>query len=98
MSLSLVRQDDSELLIRREKFAIHLRKQKRNNLINQNRLKYDIHPTSTPALSDQNLVDRYCVAVKQSILDENDILPSLTELRRLLSNQEFLTSYWKEFE
>lgn len=62
--MSLVRQEeDSELLIKREKFAVNLRKQKRTNIINQSRLKYDIHPNCFKIQNDADTVDEYCLAV-----------------------------------
>ena len=78
---------DPDLLVNRERFAVNLRKQKKAKIINQSRLKLDIHPlTYQFNSSDANMVDQLCANVMESLLNETDILPSLTELRRLLSN------------
>ena len=78
---------DPDLLVNRERFAVTLRKQKKAKIINQSRLKLDIHPlTYLLKSSDSNMVDQLCANVMESLRSETDILPSLTELRRLLSN------------
>jgi len=77
---------DLYLLENREKFAVRLRKQKKEHILNQHRWKLDIHPLSEPN-KNYNLayLDNLCSEVLEAIRSDTDILPPLTELRRFFS-------------
>jgi hypothetical protein len=77
-----------------------LRKQKRIEILNSKRLKFDIHPSQFQSFMirpDDNPIDSICAKIQISIQNGHQVIPDLTALRQLLSNETYLDSIGSDF-
>lgn len=74
-----------ECLLKREQFAVTLRKKKKVLLLQSKRLKLDKH------FEHKGTLSQLCEELVVQLEADDDFLSELTNLRRLLSNEEYIT-------